>query len=138
MTACIPISKSLCFTLLNYSSQRFITSCPQYSSNKYPVVILMTACSHDFIFSCLLSFLFLFPLDDLPLVQFPSFFISRWIFLISGHLMGHLNISLYILPVSETDTYLFIFLFSSSDIPVAFWPSVTLYLVLWYLLLVSS
>ena len=77
MTAGIPISKSLCFTLLNYSSQRFITSCPQYSSNKYPVVILMTACFHDFIFSCLLSFLFLFPLDDLPLVQFPSFFISR-------------------------------------------------------------
>lgn len=34
--------------------------------------------------------------------------------------MGHLNISLYILPVSETDTYLFIFLFSSSDIPVTF------------------
>lgn len=75
MSTDIPISKSLCFTLLNYSSQKFITSCPQYSSNKYPVVILMTACYRDFIFSCLLSFLFFFsPLDDLPLVQFPSVF----------------------------------------------------------------
>lgn len=29
MSTDIPISKSLCFTLLNYSSQKFITSCPQ-------------------------------------------------------------------------------------------------------------
>lgn len=117
MSTDIPISKSLCFTLLNYSSQKFITSCPQYSSNKYPVVILMTACYRDFIFSCLLSFLFFFsPLwMTFLLSNFLVFFISHWIFLISGHLIGHLNISLYILPVSEIDTYLF--LVSNSDIP---------------------